>query len=81
MSAEEFINWLLNNNLALNSARDVMSRARRASRYIDLSASCSDEELIFRLTQVPEFQSMSPSVKSQIKRAVFLYRQFLSRVM
>lgn len=79
MDDQGFDEWLKKNLGYIDkSARDVRSRVKRASKYIDLAKDISDEELIFSLTQHPEFKNMSMAVKSQLKRGVKLYRQYLS---
>lgn len=78
MDEQAFSQWLKDNLSYIDkSARDVRSRVKRASKFIDLTKNVTDDELVFSLSQHPEFKSMSMTVKSQIKRGVKLYRQFL----
>ncbi|OBY78612.1 hypothetical protein BBG47_15875 [Paenibacillus sp. KS1] len=78
MDELSFEDWLMHNtSYSTKVARDVRCRAKRASKYINLSKNTSDDELIFTLTQHPEFLDLSPTVKSQLKKSVKLYREFL----
>ena len=58
---------------------DVVSRVKRVWSMIDLSSPKSDAELVFRLSERPEFRECSLSVRSQLKRSARLYRKFLER--
>lgn len=72
--------WLeAETGLGSRAVSDTVSRARRASRLIDLVAGASPGDLRYRLEQRVEFQSCSASVKSQLKRAATLYREFADR--
>lgn len=73
---EQYRRWLGGRGLYGRSLGDVVSRTRRAAAIADILASGSDAEVIFRLTQEARFNAMSTNVKSQLKRAVLLYRMF-----
>lgn len=77
--ASDFVCWLRENEgLKEKSARDVLSRLKRASKIVDLSQRIPDEDLLFEISKTPEFKKMSMSVRSQIKRAIKLYRKYHS---
>lgn len=79
MDDKVFDEWLRKNlGYTDRSARDTRSRVKRASKYIDLTKNVSKEELIFTMTQHPDFRKLTTSVKSQLKRSVKLYLQFLN---
>ena len=68
--------------IVMNGAQgmlDVVSRARRANRMVDLSSSFTDAEVDFRLTQAHEFIDCTATVRSQLRRAARLYRQFVAK--
>lgn len=72
-----FYTWLNSKKgLKEKSSRDVISRLKRASRLIDLDSNLPDDELLLKLGKSKEFESLSPFVKSQLKRAIILKRQF-----
>jgi len=75
---QRFVSWLQSDlHLTEKSARDVLSRLRRACQYdVDLSSPITDDELVFWMGQHPDFQQLSFSVRSQIRRAVRLARAF-----
>ncbi|WP_027086836.1 hypothetical protein [Cohnella panacarvi] len=77
MDEQQFDRWLKERlGFTDKSARDVRSRIKRASNYIDLNKKVTDAELLFSLTQHPEFGNLSVTVKSQLKRSVKLFREF-----
>lgn len=63
-------------NLGEASAGDVVSRVKRASGLINIDAKGDTDELLFKLGRVDEFKNMSITVRSQLRRAVSLYRTF-----
>ena len=64
--------------LGPRSVGDVVSRVKRAMGYADLLAPVSDYELVFRLQESGAYRECSTSVRSQLKRAAQLYREFRS---
>jgi hypothetical protein len=77
----EYRTWLSVNAtkrrpLGERSLSDVVSRTKRAAGLGDILAPGTDAEIIFRLTQDPRFEALTTNVKSQLKRAVTLYRKF-----
>jgi hypothetical protein len=74
----DFREWLSRRRgLKGRSLGDVVSRVRRAASWIDLQDPRSDAEMLFWLSQDARFVACSPNVKSQLKRAVSYYRNFL----
>lgn len=78
---EAFRNWLCDAAGFQNkSAGDVVSRLKRAEMFVDVdNDNCDDDELIFKMCRDSAFKALSINVQSQLKRAVRLYRQFLSQ--
>lgn len=78
MNFDEFRKWLREKNKYTDaSIKDIISRLRRANnilifRYEDI--------YIFRLEQCEDFQKASVSVKSQMRRAIRLYFQYLEEM-
>jgi hypothetical protein len=62
-------------NIGHRSCSDVLSRLKRASSFIDIDSPLSDEELLFHLSVKEDFKKLTRPVKSQLKRAVTLYRE------
>lgn len=78
MDEENFNDWLIKKfKYEERSAKDVRSRVKRARKLVDITEQLSDEELIFKLSQHPSFKDLSTSVKSQLKRGVKLYREYV----
>lgn len=75
ISAEEFKKWLKENTRYSDAViSDVVSRVKRADSIL----AWYDEEVYqFYLEQSEQYRHLSVSVRSQIKKAVKLYRQFL----
>lgn len=79
VDGKQFIDWLVRSKgMSFRSARDVLSRSRRSQNYVDITLPITDAELVFRMTQSPGFDKLTPCVKSQLKRAVILIREFLA---
>jgi DNA (cytosine-5)-methyltransferase 1 len=59
------------------TAGNVVSRLARASRILEAKRLTGEpEEVIFKLERCREFQMLTSSVRSQIKRAVRLQAEF-----
>jgi len=72
-----FATWLEENaELGSRGRRDVVSRARRVSQWLDLNTIESGLELEYQLRRNPDFCACTPCVRSQLKRAASLYLQF-----
>jgi hypothetical protein len=75
---QEFRGWLERNLQLGDRARgDIVSRAKRAAGLVNLTTAKSDSELAYRLSEAREFKKLTMTVRSQVKRAATLYRQFL----
>ncbi len=72
----EYRAWLGQRGLSGRSLSDVVSRTRRAAELADILAAGTDAEVLFRLSQDGQFEALTPNIKSQLKRAVSLYRNF-----
>jgi len=74
---DAFLMWLSENHaFEKRSGRDVASRIKRAAKLIDIDSDLTDDELLFRLNSLDEFKVLSSPVKSQMKRAIKLYRTY-----
>lgn len=72
-----FREWLLaNTKLSHRSARDVVSRYLRIKKIFDPEIPKTDEEFVFQWRNSKEYQDCTTTVRSQIKRAGLLYRQY-----
>lgn len=70
-----FDRWLDENfNFTKETKGDIVSRLRRANRMLPV---VDAPVYLFQLSQCEEFAALHTSVKSQIRRAVKLYGQYL----
>jgi len=77
MNRDGFINWLIvKKGLKQRSSKDVFSNLIRAGRYVSLLEDIPVDELIFKLDRNDEFNSFTRAVKSHMRRAVRLYREY-----
>ena len=77
MQTDDFISWVGKKyEMGDKSARDVFSRLKRASKYVNVDLPISDEELLFKLGTIEEFKNLTMAVKSQLRRSVRLYREY-----
>ena len=76
-NCEMFVDWLVAfHNLTQRSASDTLSRVRRADRFFPIN-SVPDGLYFLSLSETNDFRKLSPSVKSQIKRSLMLYREYI----
>lgn len=70
--------WLIDKkNYKSKSASDVVSRLKRI-QHIALVPNKFDDIFIIKLNEIDEFKLLSNSVKSQIRRALKLYREYIN---
>ena len=78
---ETFNEWLQGQKgIKRKSARDVVSRFRRASQIADLddiTIKVDSEEALFKLTKTDEFKQMTVSVRSQLKHSIRLWYEYM----
>lgn len=78
MNYDGFRKWLQEKNKYTDaSIKDILSRMRRANNILIFR---NEDIYIFRLEQCEEFQTASVSVKSQMRRAIRLYFQYLKEM-
>lgn len=71
----EFRKWLEEKTKYTRATKsNIVSRLKRADGIIPIVV---DDVYLYKLSIQPEFQNMSVSVKSQIRRAVRLYLEFM----
>jgi DNA (cytosine-5)-methyltransferase 1 len=74
---DKFYGWLLKEKkYKENSAHDVLSRIRRVAVLIHLKENMTEDNLLATLSKQRSFQNLTPSVRSQLKRAVRLFKEF-----
>lgn len=74
---DDFREWLHENkNLSDKARGDVVSRLKRAAKIYPIPNE-PDAHYIFTLEQAEEFKKLSVSVRSQMKRAVSLYADYI----
>lgn len=78
MNCVEFKKWLKETQTYTDvSIKDIISRLRRANNILGFQ---NEDVYLFRLEQCDRFQTLSVSVKSQIRKSVKLYFQFLNEM-
>ena len=78
MNCIEFKKWLQKKNKYTEATiKDIISRVRRANNILVFR---NEDIYLFRLEQCEEFKKVSVSVKSQIRRAIRLYFQYLEEM-
>jgi len=78
MNCDKFRKWLQEKNTYTDAfIKDIISRLRRANNILIFQ---NEDIYLFRLEQCEEFQKASVSVKSQMRRAIRLYFQYLGEM-
>ena len=76
MNYEGFLTWLTTHkNLSERGARDTVSRLKRALHLI--SKEQVTETTTVELNMAPSFIALSKFVKSQLRRSVALYEEYI----
>jgi hypothetical protein len=77
---DAFRAWLTKEtSLSPPSVSDVCSRLRRLSAMVNLGSTRTAEEIKAVAVRAPLFSTLSPDVRSQLKRAGSLYMEFRAR--
>lgn len=80
MESTELLEWLINEkNMSIRSAKDVISRCSRVRRMLHTDSISSNTLEILKNND--EFEESSMFIKSQLKRAVTLYNEFVKTPM
>ncbi len=75
MDCDGFKKWLISKNKYTDATiKDMVSRLRRANNILIFE---NEDIYLFKLNKCVEFQKVSVTVKSQIRRSVRLYFQYL----
>lgn len=78
MKYNEFTEWLQNEkSMSVRSARDVVSRLKRCLKLT--GANEVNTKTANELNKSAEFDELTTFVKSQLKRSVTLYIEFLEK--
>lgn len=76
---DSFVDWLVHSqHYSKRSASDTLSRVRRADKMCRLDGAPNDF-YFYTLQQTKEYNELSVSVRSQIKRALSLYNSFITQ--
>lgn len=74
---KNFKAWLMNNKgLKERSAKDVLSRVKRVSKFVNVRMKVAENDLLNLLEKNSEFAVLSKYVRPQMKRALVLFREF-----
>jgi DNA (cytosine-5)-methyltransferase 1 len=74
---ENFSEWLITRKeFGGKTARDVLSRINRINGFMDADASGTVEKILYTMSVVPAFKTLSLSVRSQLRRSVKLYKEY-----
>ncbi|MEE1304388.1 MAG: hypothetical protein U0K68_04485 [Agathobacter sp.] len=75
MEVNEFKDWLNTNTAYTKETKsNILSRLKRADKILPIR---NEKVYLFNLSQEKRFQALTVSVKSQVRRAVKLYFQYL----
>ncbi|MGD9504878.1 MAG: hypothetical protein AB7W37_08185 [Syntrophobacteraceae bacterium] len=66
--------------LSPRSVSDILSRTKRVSVLVDVLKPSSEEELKYLLGVNPNYRRCTMTVRSQLKRAAILYREYVSGI-
>jgi len=78
---DKFRSWLNTNKCySARSISDIISRTQRAFSFQNPLNGVVDDYYLFELERNPSYMNLSNSVKSQIKRAIILYKDFYGQV-
>ena len=76
---DSFVDWLVRfQHYSQRSASDTLSRVRRADKMCRLDGAPNDF-YFYTLQQTKDYNELSVSVRSQIKRALSLYNSFITQ--
>ena len=79
MDTQKLLAWLMDDKkMSKRAAKDVLSRCGRVYRI--LGVDYLDDSSLMKLQETQEFQESSMFVKSQLKRTVTLYLEFMNMV-
>jgi hypothetical protein len=71
--------WLgSHTDLGERAIGDTVSRAKRAAGLISIEGAANESQVRYLLENTSEYQKCTASVRSQLKKAVLLYRSFRS---
>ncbi len=77
MISNKLIEWLIEEkNMSIRSAKDVLSRCGRICRMLHIDT--IDENTFNQLIKSENYNECSMFIKSQLKRTVTLYSEFLN---
>lgn len=77
MEESKFKQWLQKEvSLKARSSRDVISRLKRANRFINVSLFITSDHAISELSHQPNFQELSYHTKSQLRRSIKFFFKF-----
>ena len=77
----DFREWLKNTkSLTKDSADDVVSRIKRAKAIMEIDLPVDIDTLLFHFIGKPAFKTLTTTVKSQLKRAIKLYKEFNPKI-
>lgn len=78
MISNELVEWLVEEKkMSIRSAKDVLSRCGRICRMLDIDV--IDDNTFNQLIVSDKYNECSMFIKSQLKRTVTLYSEFLSK--
>jgi DNA (cytosine-5)-methyltransferase 1 len=73
----DFREWLIvSKSLTKKSADDVVSRIKRAKNIMDVDVPIDIDTLLFHFIGKTAFKALTITVRSQLKRAIKLYKEF-----
>jgi DNA (cytosine-5)-methyltransferase 1 len=78
MSDDRFRQWLQDSGYGARTAGNVISRVRRAQKLLGGRTFVDVRDALHELGKLPDFSKLTPSVRSQIKKAIELEAEYRS---
>ena len=79
MEQDRFLSYLRNEKkLSYRSAKDVVSRIKRANSFVNVDSKQNYNLIAKQLERKDKYLALSPFVQTQIKRAIFLHKEYLN---
>jgi hypothetical protein len=78
MATKTFKEWLIQSKgLSEKSAGDVQSRLNRAKKLVSFKATDKLKKIIDALNEDDDFNALTMTIRSQVRRAVKLHKEYL----
>lgn len=77
---DEFRAWLLeSHSFTARTVGNVLCRLKRAQNFLGGQSFSDPRDAVHQMTKNPEYEKLTPAVRSQLKRAIILHAEFSHR--